>query len=198
MTAIEGGDVMEVCILKFDGSRAAEDALAEVLEVEGERNPWLLEVGVIARPLVGRVRFGLTFPDGTSKTLHEGDLAEASADLGALSGYYLSAIAGPFGGMFATVNAALAAEAEGEEAEERLLHLTELRKALGRDSSALVLLGDSRRCDALVDLFKDYDAEVIRRDATKELLVKLQALHRRLAAEMVAQGEAAQGAPATH
>jgi len=188
---------MEVCILKFEGSRAADDALSEVLEVEGERNPWLLEVGVIARPLVGRVRFGLTFPDGTSKTLHEGDLAEASADLGALSGYYLSAIAGPFGSMFATVNAAMAAEAKGGEIEERALHLDELRKALPRNSSALVFLGDSRRGDALVEMFKDYDPRVIRRDATKELLVRLEALHRQLAQEMVAQGEV-QGAPATH
>ena len=43
---------MEICILGFKGSRAAGDAYAAVLELEGEDNRWLLEVGTIARPLV--------------------------------------------------------------------------------------------------------------------------------------------------
>jgi hypothetical protein len=81
---------MELCLLKFGGSKGADDALSEVLDAEGTENPWLLEVGVVARPRIGRLRFGLTFPDGTSKTLREGDLADAIAEMGGLTGYYLS------------------------------------------------------------------------------------------------------------
>jgi hypothetical protein len=186
---------MELCILKFDGSKGADDALDEVLDEEGDRNPWLLDVQVIARPLVGRVRFGLTFPDGTSKTLHEGDLAEATAELGGLSGYYLSALAGPLGSMFGAVNAAGTASAAGSDLEQRLFHVDALKKALPRDSSALVFLGDTAKCDALVELFKLYEPEVIRRDAADELLRRLEGVHRQLAAQMAAQGRS-EGAPA--
>jgi uncharacterized membrane protein len=186
---------MELCLLKFDGSRGADDALSEVLEAEGEENPWLLDVGVIARPLIGRVRVGLTFPDGTSKTLHEGDLADATADMGGLSGYYLSALAGPFSQMFGTVRGALAARAAGSQLEQRLFHLDELKKALPRDSSALVFLGDARACDAMVELFKGYQPQVIRRSVADELRQRLEAFHRRLAAERAAEGQSA-GAPA--
>ena len=55
---------MQICILGFKGSHAADDAYAEVLELEGEDHRWLLEVGTMARPRVGRVRVGVTFPDG--------------------------------------------------------------------------------------------------------------------------------------
>jgi hypothetical protein len=187
---------MELCILKFDGSRGADDALTEVLEDEGDGNPWLLDIGVIARPLVGRVRFGLTFPDGTSKTLHEGDLADAAADAGGLSGYYLSALAGPLGSMFGTVNAAVASSALGSDVEQRLFHIDELKKALPRDTSALVFLGDKLKCDALVTFFKSYEPEVIRRDAADELRQRLERVHRQLATEMAGQSRS-EGAPAT-
>jgi uncharacterized membrane protein len=187
---------MELCILKFDGSKGADDALSEVLDVEGAENPWLLDVGVVARPLIGRVRFGLTFPDGNSKTLREGDLADAVAEMGGLTGYYLSSLAGPFGSMFGAVNAALDAGAKGSAMEERLLHLEELKKALPRNSSALVFLGDSRACDAMVELFSPYGPEVVRRDATDELRQRLEAIHERLAQEM-ARSVQAESAPAT-
>ena len=62
---------MELRVLKFEGRHGAEDALNEVIDTEGVRNPWLLEVGVVARPLLGRVRIGVTFPDGKSTTFHE-------------------------------------------------------------------------------------------------------------------------------
>ena len=86
---------MDLCLLKFEGSHAAEDALYEVTDEIGDRTPWLHEVGILARPLVGRIRVVATFPDGTSNTFHEGDVAEAVSDLGAYTGYYVSALAGP-------------------------------------------------------------------------------------------------------
>jgi hypothetical protein len=108
---------MELCVLKFEGSRAAEEALTEVLDAEGQRNRWLLEVGVLARPLVGRLRIAVTYPDGQSNTFHEGDLADAVSGLGAYTGYYISSLAGPFASMFATVDAAATGDALGSEAE---------------------------------------------------------------------------------
>jgi len=81
---------MEICVLKLDGSHTAEDALKEQLDAKGDRNPWLYDVGVVARPLIGRVRIVATFPDGNSTTFREGDLTKAVGELGAHTGYYLT------------------------------------------------------------------------------------------------------------
>jgi uncharacterized membrane protein len=186
---------MEICILKFEGSRDAEDALNEVIEAQADRNAWLHDIGVIARPLVGRVRVGATFPDGKSKTFHEGDLADAVADLGAYTGYFVSALAGPLGSLIGSVNAATAAGAQGGALEARLFHLDELKKALPRDSSALVLIAQPDTCDQMVELFESYEPKVIRRDVADELRKRLDALHGRLEKQFQAEQE---GAPATH
>jgi len=178
---------MEICILKFDGSRDAENALKEVSEAKGDRNPWLYDIGVISRPLVGRVRVAASFPDGKSKTFHEGDLADAVADLGAYTGYFVSALTGPLGQVIGAVRAATVAGAAGSEAEQRLLHLDEVKKALPRDSSVLVLVATPQICDAMVDAFKSYQPKVIRRDVADELQQRLQGLHERLAQQVTQQ-----------
>ena len=185
---------MELCILRFDGSHSAEDALKEVVDAQGDRNPWLNDVGMVARPLVGRVRIGATFPDGKSKTFHEGDLADAASALGAYTGYYVSALAGPFGSLFGITNAALTASAFGSDAEQRLFHLDELKKELSRDSSALALIASPDTCDKMVELFQSYQPKVIRRDVAEELHQRLEAFHRRLAQQVAQAG--AEGAAA--
>jgi hypothetical protein len=181
---------MEICILKFKSTHGAEDALSEMLEAEGDRNRWLLEVGAVTRPLVGRVRVSATFPDGQSKTFHEGDLADAVADMGAYTGYYVSALAGPFSSIFGTVDAAMAASSYGQEAEERLFHLDAIKKALPRESSALVLIANKETCDAMVAMFRTYSPEVIRRDVTQELLDRLEGLQQRVAQQFAESGGA--------
>ncbi len=186
---------MELCILKFDGSHAAQHILAEVLDAEGDRNQWLFEVGTVSRPLVGRVRVGATFPDGQSKTFHEGDLADAAEDLGGYTGYYVSALAGPFGSMFASVDAALSARAYASEAEQRLFHLDEVKKVLPRDSSALVLIANPETCDAMVAMFQAYSPKVIRRDIGEELRKRLQTLQLKLTQSAAAQDKGASASP---
>jgi uncharacterized membrane protein len=187
--------MVEICILKFDDSSGAEEALKEVRDAESDRNPWLHDVGVIARPLVGRVRVELNLPDGKSATLHEGDLADAASDFGGLSGYFLSLMAGPLGPMFGTIHGALLGGAQGGDIENRLFRLDELKKALGRDSSALVFIGAPQACDAFVQEFSSYAPKVIRRQLEDELRKLLEGLHQRIKQGMV---QAAEGAPATH
>jgi|GEM_PF-3094263 len=187
---------MEICILRFDGSRGAERALGEVIDAQGDRNPWLNDVGVVARPLIGRVRVGATFPDGKSKTFHEGDLADAVADMGAYTGYFLSALAGPLGPMIGAVKAATLAGAAGSEVEQRLFHLDELKKALPRDTSVLVLIATPKTCDAMVEMFESYQPKVIRREVADELRQRLEVLHDRLAQQFMQAVQ--EGAPATH
>jgi uncharacterized membrane protein len=180
---------MEICILKFEADDAAENALKDVIDAQGDRKPWLHDVGTIARPLVGRVRIGASFPDGTSMVFREGDLADTAESLGAYSGYYLSLLTGPLRSMFATVDAAVKAGNVGAEAEERLLHIKEIKKNLDRDSSALVFIGSTEACDDMVQAFESYAPKVIRRDVGQELLRRLEALHR-MAAEGTAKAAA--------
>jgi uncharacterized membrane protein len=184
-------DNMELCILKFQGTHDAEDALKEVTQANGDRKPWLHDIGMVSRPLVGRVRIGATFPDGTSTTFHEGDLANAVADLGAYTGYFVSSLAGPLEQMFRTVNTRMAAGDLGAEAEERLLHLDTLKKALPRGSSALALIANTQTCDEMVDLFRSYDPEVIRRDVATELHDRLAEFHRQVEQELQSSGQGA-------
>jgi uncharacterized membrane protein len=171
----EAEDPMEICILKFDGSHEAEDDLKEQIEAQGDRNPWLYDVGTIARPLVGRVRIGATFPDGNSATFHEGDLTKAAGELGAYTGYYLAQLPGVHatrvGG---AARGGSAGKSVGSTVESELFRIDAIKEALPRDSSALVLIADTKLCDAMVETFKSYDPQVVRRDVGDELRKRLQ------------------------
>jgi hypothetical protein len=179
---------MQICVLGFKGSHAADDAYDEVLELEGEDNRWLLEVGTVARPLVGRVRVGVTFPDGETTTIHEGDLIKAAEDLGRLTGYYVSALAGPSGSMFAVAEGKAAGRSLGREAEKRLFHVGDVQKALPRDSSALVLVAEDDTCDAMVRMFDSYSPMIIRAEVEHELRARLEALERGVQEVVPAEG----------
>jgi uncharacterized membrane protein len=187
---------MEICILKFPEKNGAEDALKEVIDAQGDRNPFLHEVGVVARPLVGRVKVTAAFPDGKSKIFREGDLSDLASDVGGMTGYFLSVLAGPLGPAIGAIKASTLAGAAAGEAEAKLFHLEELKKALPRESSALVLIADTKTCDQMVELFNEYDPQVIRREVADELKKRLQGLHERVAEKLRQTVE--EGAPATH
>jgi uncharacterized membrane protein len=187
---------MEICILKFPDTSGAQDALKEVVDAQGDRNPWLHEIGVVSRPLIGRVKVTAAFPDGKSKIFREGDLADLASDMGGVTGYFLSLLAGPLGPMIGAVKASTLAGAAAGDAEAKLFHLDELKKALPRESSALVLIAEPKTCDAMVELFNEYDPQVIRRDVADELRKRLEGLHERVAEKLRQTIE--EGAPATH
>lgn len=173
---------MEICILKLDGSHSAEDALKEQLDAKGDRNPWLYDVGTIARPLIGRVRIGATFPDGNSVKFHEGDLTKAVGELGAYTGYYLAQLAALHESRIAAAaRGGSTGKSVGGAMENELFRIDAIKEALPRDSSALVLIADTKLCDAMVETFKSYDPQVVRRDVADELRKRLQAYHDQLA-----------------
>jgi hypothetical protein len=173
---------MEICILKFDESSAAGDALKDQLDAQGDRNPWLYDVGMIARPLIGRVRIGATFPDGDSVKFREGDLTKAAGELGAHTGYYLTQLIGLHQSRIgAAVRGSSAGKSLGSAMENELFHIDTIKEALPRDSSALVLVADTKLCDAMVETFKSYEPKVVRRDVGDELRRRLQTYHDQVA-----------------
>jgi len=59
--------------------------------------------------------------------------------------------------------------------ESELFRIDAIKEALPRDSSALVMVADSKLCDAMVETFKSYEPQVLRRDVADELRKQLQA-----------------------
>jgi hypothetical protein len=173
---------MEICVLKLDGSHTAEDALKEQIDAKADRNPWLYDVGVIARPLLGRVRIGATFPDGNSKTFREGDLTKAVGELGAHTGYYLTELIGLHESRIgAAVRGSAAGKSVGSAVETEVFQIDAIKEALPRDSSALVLVADTKLCDTFVETFKSYEPQVVRRNVADELRKRLQAYNDQVA-----------------
>src|SRR5262249_10315284 len=87
---------MEIGILKFDGTHTAEDALNEVSDGEGDRGRWLHEIGVVSRPIIGRLTIRASYPETKDAVYREGDIAKKVGAYGAYTGYLLGALAGPF------------------------------------------------------------------------------------------------------
>ena len=86
---------MEVCILKFDGANTADDALKQVSNAEADRNQWLHEVGVVKRPLLGRISIRATFADDQATEVRQGDIRSAVAEAGSMTGYLVGSLVGP-------------------------------------------------------------------------------------------------------
>jgi hypothetical protein len=83
---------MELCALKFKKADQAEEAVNKLITEKGDQNPWLHEVGIIQRPLVGRISIRATYRE--SREIREGDIASSLANAGKWTGY-LVGLAGP-------------------------------------------------------------------------------------------------------
>jgi len=187
---------MEICILKFDGTHAAEDALKEVSDAEADRRPWLHEVGVISRPLVGRLTIRASYQDEKEVAYKEGDVAKRAGDIGAYTGYLLGSLVGPFRAALLSLEGSDLAGGAVAEKEKLLFHIDEIKKTLPRGSSALVLIAETPICDEMTQVFASYDPQVVRRDVADKLRQRLQAL-RDQTLQQLEQREG-EPAPATH
>src|SRR5262249_18494475 len=150
---------MEVCVLKFSSADGADDALKEVVNAEGDRNPWLYDVGVLRRPLLGRMSIRATFADEPAAKLREGDVRAKFADAGAMTGYLVGSLAGPLHADLAALEGRGQGAGVGEAVEKQLLRIDEIKRNLPRDSSALVLVAPSEVNDQMVQLFAAYSPE---------------------------------------
>ncbi len=191
---------MEIGILVFDGKNAAEDALKEVFDAEADRRPWLHEVGVVVRPVLGRITIRASYPETGRVVLREGDLSQKAGDMAAYTGYLLGALAGPFRQALLAFEAGEEAQERVAEKEKKLFRIDEVKEILPRASSALVLMADPRIIDEFVQAFAIYDPiRTVRRDVAEELRRRLQALRDQALAELEeVEAGAEEPAPATH
>jgi uncharacterized membrane protein len=159
---------MEICALKFDGAHEAERIYGEVIDEKGTKEPWLHEVGIVARPLVGRVTIRGTFLD-QAFTYREGDITSAASSAGEMTGYVLAHFFGPLLMPFAGIEGFAVAGEKAAGYEEDLMKFDDIKKKLPRDSSALFLVADTELCERFISLFKSYNPTVIRKEFEQEL-----------------------------
>jgi uncharacterized membrane protein len=182
---------MEVCILKFKSTDGADDALKEVVNAQADRNPWLHEVGVVRRPLLGRISIRATFTDDQATEVREGDIAARVANAGSMTGYAIGSLVGPLHADMAMMEGELRAQQAGKALEKQLLRTDEIKSALPRGSSALVLIAEPDINDQLVKLFANWSPEVIRRDVAQEVQKRLETFERKTRQDIDQQRAAA-------
>jgi len=180
---------MEVCILKFGSADGADDALKEVVNAQGDRNPWLYDVGVVRRPLLGRMSIRATFTD-EPPAVREGDVKAKFADAGAMTGYLVGSLAGPLHADLAAIEGRGQGAGVGKAVEKQLLRTDEIKRNIPRDSSALVLVAPSEVNDRMVQLFASYSPEVIRKDVAQEIEQRLEAFRQKTLQDIAQQAGA--------
>ncbi len=182
---------MEICILKFDGSSTADDALKQVANAEADRNPWLHEVGVVKRPLLGRISIRATFADDRTAEVREGDIRSAVAEAGSMTGYLVGSLVGPLHAELAATEGGSRGGAVGKALEKMLAPTEEIKRDLRRDSSALVLVATPAVNDRMVELFGAWSPEVVRKDVAQEVERRLETFRQKTLQDL-------SGAAATH
>jgi uncharacterized membrane protein len=182
---------MELCVLKFDGASTADDALKQIANAEADRNPWLHEVGVVKRPLLGRISIRATFADDQAAEVREGDVRSAVAEAGSMTGYLVGSLAGPLHAEFAATEGEVRGKSIGKALEKMLAPFEEIKSRLPRDSSALVLVATPAVNDRMVELFAGWSPEVIRKDVVQEVERRLETFRQKTLQDLSAQAAAA-------
>jgi uncharacterized membrane protein len=182
---------MEVCILRFDGADGADDALKQVINAQADRNPWLHDVGVVKRPLLGRISIRATFTDEQPVEVKQGDVAKKIAEAGSMTGYALGSLVGPLHAEMAAMESESRATIEGVKLEKQLLRIDQIKSVLPRGSSALVLITTPDINDQFVGFFSQYSPEVIRRDVAQEVQKRLETFQQKTLKDLAAQRAAA-------
>jgi uncharacterized membrane protein len=174
---------MEICILKFSGTHDADKALEEIVNAHADRHPWLHEVGVVRRPLLGKISIRATFADDDQPTeIRQGDLAANTMDAGTMTGYLIGSLVGPLHADMAALEGTERARSAANALENKLMFIDDIKRVLPRGSSALVLVATPDVNDQLVSLFESRAPEVTRRDLSEEVEQRLHTLESKVLA----------------
>ncbi len=160
---------MEICILTFNSKNEAENTLKEITGGNAGRFPWLHQVGVVKRPLLGKISITATYDDDQPTEIRQGDIASSVEDAGALTGYLIGSLVGPLHAQMAALEGGMRGATAGDALEGKLMQIDDVKRVLPRDSSALVLIAAPETNDQFVQLFQKRAAQVIRRDMSEEI-----------------------------
>ena len=169
---------LEFALARFDGEGAAVQSYAAAKDRPGPDEAWTRKVGFVERHHNGRLLLRGTFA-GHYLDVDEGDRAsQTGAGAGAVAGGLVGAFLGPAGialgliiggGIGAHVGSATDTEAEPEELAEQL------RAAVPRSSSAIVLVAETADVDEMVAAIGNRVQELTRRELTEQQRAALEA-----------------------
>ena len=169
---------LEFALARFDGEGTAVLSYSAAKDQPGPDEPWTREVGFVERHHNGRLLLRGTFA-GHYLDVDESDrTSQKGAGTGAVAGGLVGAFLGPAGialgfivggGIGAHVATATETEAEPEELAEQL------RAAVPRSSSAIVLIAPTADVDEMVAALRDKVQLLTRRSLTGEQEATLKA-----------------------
>ncbi len=159
---------LDLALVRFSGQTAASAAFGTMRDRVGPDAPWTHEVALVEHHHNGRIALRGTFAGHYVDVDEEDHVSQPGAAAGALTGGLIGLVflGGPVGmAPGIVVGAAVGAErgkATEVEAEPEAL-VEELRAAVPKGSSAIVLLAESSHVDAMLAAVDGGRAEVVRR-----------------------------------
>lgn len=178
----------ELIVMKFDDTYGAQSALAAVRALEELNYAWTEDLAVVERHRSGRV---------STHTTH-GSVA-GGALWGGLAGMFVGLLFPPIGflGLWAAgLGAGAVVGAATKETGLDRKMLDEVRRSLGKGTSALILIGAQADAEQAARAFEPYKpVEVIRHEIPEATVAGLK--EKLEAAEQAHAGEAADDAPAS-
>jgi uncharacterized membrane protein len=159
---------LDLALVRFGGQTAASAAFGTMRDRVGGDAPWTHEVALVEHHHNGRIALRGTFAGHYVDVDEEDHLSQPGAATGALTGGLIGLVflGGPIGMAPGIVlGGAIGAEsgkATEVEAEPEAL-VEELRAAVPRGSSAIVLLAEAGHVDAMLAAVEGGRGEVVRR-----------------------------------
>jgi uncharacterized membrane protein len=167
----------ELTVLRFRTLEGAEQAFADVRERDGHAR-WMDEVAFVEHHRSGRLVVRGTLAGHYVDSEGDGDVIGENTGVGALTGALTGAIFGPPGLAVGLVGGAAAGGMvqAGEAGQPSGKGFAEVRAAVPKGSSALVLLAERRDVDAVIDALRGTDSVVaIRRPLSDDAMASLEA-----------------------
>lgn len=158
---------VEMVAVAFDGTHTAEKELSALRTSQAD--PWLDEVAVLEHHKGGRYSMKATSPDYGDE-----DHVGAGIAIGGGTGLLLGLIAGPLGLVFwGTMGAMTGGAAGAHEAGAFDPIVDEVKEALPRGTSALILVAENPTAEKLVSAIGPRGRQTIRQDMTDEQVEQL-------------------------
>ncbi len=169
---------LDFAVAQFDGQGTAAERYADAKDRAGEDAPWTREVGIVEHGHNGRLALRGTFA-GHYLDVDESDhVSQRGAGEGAVAGALVGVLAGPpgiaVGLLVGMIGGAEIGPPSDTEAEPQAL-AEQLRGAVPRSSSALVLIAGAPEVDEMVAALGQSTQHIARRTLTTDQVAELEA-----------------------
>lgn len=159
---------VEMVAVVFDGTHTAEKELSQLRVARDDA--WLEEVSVLEHHASGRFSIKATSPDYGDE-----DHFRAGLAIGGATGLLLGLIAGPIGVLFMGAVGAMTGRALGAQKHHGAFDplVAQVKDAVRRGSSALILVAEHDTAEQLVSTLGDGARRILRHPLTTEQLEEL-------------------------